>query len=799
MKNLNLLLPLFAIFCFSNTYAQSVALEKGKEFEVAVHEKIADTEHNEDNQYVFAFKVIGKNDGNTQLETRLVRAVIDFKSSKYAMANARLNTDSLSNLTFSNWIVIGPMVLLHRPFNITVSARGEVLSATGIDAVLKQADKNIEFSENAGNYVRHLAEEFPKKILEQVFPVLPAQSIGYQSNWQSGKFSYKVNAINGQLLYMAINGANDPAYTGSAIFNQVTGLAEKLQYTLAAQNDKAKVNVPAYTYQQQVTYGAGQYNTKDTAWVNMALITENHFSNKLVINGAADSSKMLKYFREHDGLFKNDAFYTMAKLTNYQHIDRGDGAYYYDDLLKNTPNYLIKKSEIHLVNKFSVGLAAMPPDSAMQILKYLHKTKTFDDQIHLFFAQNFVEITPADLLLDPDFKKEAEERKYSAADIDKIIAEQNVARAGQVNKAMMIIQMLHKEQNPLMQQKIDALYTWVNTLNHKNDDAVLMAAGNRFLHMGEAEIKAGSHGERYALFIYKMLAQTKHTATANKLLDQTTNTLEKLANDTLNKERFAHRNILAYAYYIKYQNALKTDSVLAFSYLARASYNSPKQNERKVWSSFYDHFFLHSKENYRTDFIQELLKNKNNLAQASNLLAEQLTSDPTSMDEVRDIYKANFPDQSFEAFFKEKVIDTWLPAPDFALTDIKDNKHSLSDFKNSWLMLDFWGTWCGPCCAEMPDLNRFNQELKSEGFKGVKFLSVACSDTKNKVTAYLQRNNFDITSAMADANIEKQYGISSYPSKVLIAPNGKMMKLKFGDDWHAIIEKLKDVYPAGSN
>jgi thiol-disulfide isomerase/thioredoxin len=317
--------------------------------------------------------------------------------------------------------------------------------------------------------------------------------------------------------------------------------------------------------------------------------------------------------------------------------------------------------------------------------------------------------------------------------------------------------------------------------------------------MSEAEIKAGSHGERYALLVYKMLAEAKHISVANKLLDQTINTLEKLANDTLNKERFAHKNILAYAYYIKYQNALKTDSVLAFSYLARASYNSPKQNERKVWSSFYDHFFLHSKENYRTDFIQDLLKNKNNLAQASNLLVEQLTSDPTSIDEVRDIYKANFPDQSFEAFFKDKVIDTWLPAPDFALTDIKDNKHSLADFKNKWLMLDFWGTWCGPCCAEMPDLNRFNQELKDDKFKNVRFLSVACSDTKNKVSAYLQRNNFDITAAMADGNIEKQYGVTGYPFKVLIAPNGKMMKLKFGDDWHAIVEKLKDFYPTSND
>ncbi|MEO3404039.1 DUF6263 family protein [Mucilaginibacter sp. CAU 1740] len=769
MKKLNLLLLSFLSFCFFNTYAQSVSLEKGKEFEVAVHEKVNNAERNEDNQYVFAFKVTGKSDGNTILETKLVRVIINFKSPKYPLANYRFNTDSLRNLTFSNWSVTLPMVLLHQPLGITVNAKGEVLNITGIDAVLKQAEKNIGFNENANDFLKHFAEEFPKKILEQVFPVLPAQSIGYQSSWTTGKFSYKVNAINGQLLYLAINSAKEPAFIGSAVFNEVTGLAEKLQYSTAVQNSKVKAALPEYAYQQQVAYGARQYGI-DTAWINMALASEGSLSNKLALNSPVDSSKVLKYFRERDGLFKNDPYYTMAKLTNYQHIDRTGSLNFYDGLLNITPNYLIKKSEIHLANKFSNGQLA--PDSALQILKYLHKTKMFDEQIHLFFAQNFVELQGA---------------------------EQSERRVEIRNNSMKILLLMHNEQNPLMHQKTDALYTWVNALNHKNDDAVLLAAGKRFLNMGEAEIKAGSHGERYALMVYKMLAETTHTSEANKLLDQTINTLEKLANDTLNKERLAHKNILTYAYYVKYQNALKTDSVLAFSYLARAAYNSPKQNERKVWSSFYDHFFLNSKENYRTDFIREVLKNKDNKAQASKLLAEQLTNDPTTIDEVRDIYKANYPDQNFEVFFRENVIENWLPAPDFALTDIKDNKHSLSDFKNKWLMLDFWGTWCSPCCAEMPELNRFNQELKEDKFKGVKFLSVACSDTKNKVSAYLQRNNFDITAAMANGDIEKQYGVTGYPFKVLIAPNGKMMKLKFGDDWHAIVEKLKDFYPASNN
>lgn len=60
-----------------------------------------------------------------------------------------------------------------------------------------------------------------------------------------------------------------------------------------------------------------------------------------------------------------------------------------------------------------------------------------------------------------------------------------------------------------------------------------------------------------------------------------------------------------------------------------------------------------------------------------------------------------------------------IPTPDFTLSDMDGEPHSLSDYRGKVVMLNFWATWCPPCKREMPSMERLYSKLKDRGFEVV--------------------------------------------------------------------------------
>ena len=63
-------------------------------------------------------------------------------------------------------------------------------------------------------------------------------------------------------------------------------------------------------------------------------------------------------------------------------------------------------------------------------------------------------------------------------------------------------------------------------------------------------------------------------------------------------------------------------------------------------------------------------------------------------------------------------------APDFTFYDAEGNGHKLSDFRGKPVILNFWASWCGPCKAEMPDIEAAYQEYGEQ----IQFLIVNLTD-----------------------------------------------------------------------
>lgn len=84
----------------------------------------------------------------------------------------------------------------------------------------------------------------------------------------------------------------------------------------------------------------------------------------------------------------------------------------------------------------------------------------------------------------------------------------------------------------------------------------------------------------------------------------------------------------------------------------------------------------------------------------------------------------------------EPTFEIGSPAPDFTAADTLGVNHSLSDFSDRLVVVDFWASWCGDCRREMPALKQLFADYNP---RGVEFVSVSFDEDKDAWTGYLRK------------------------------------------------------------
>ncbi|MEC7646385.1 MAG: redoxin family protein [Bacteroidota bacterium] len=151
----------------------------------------------------------------------------------------------------------------------------------------------------------------------------------------------------------------------------------------------------------------------------------------------------------------------------------------------------------------------------------------------------------------------------------------------------------------------------------------------------------------------------------------------------------------------------------------------------------------------------------------------------------------NVTDEEFLATAKDRInktVDNWTerkiavdkmpktgePAIDFTYPDKDGNELSLSSFKGNLVYVDVWATWCGPCRAEIPSLQKLESDYHG---KDIIFMSISVDTDKEAWEKMVAEEELGGVQLWADgwSKITKDYAIFGIPRFMLFDTQGNVI------------------------
>ncbi len=128
----------------------------------------------------------------------------------------------------------------------------------------------------------------------------------------------------------------------------------------------------------------------------------------------------------------------------------------------------------------------------------------------------------------------------------------------------------------------------------------------------------------------------------------------------------------------------------------------------------------------------------------------------------------------------QKNIQPGMLAKDFTLNDNNGNPLTLSSLRGKYLVLDFWGSWCGWCIKGLPKMKEYYMKYDGK----LEILGIDCNDTetawKNAIAKY--QIPWKHVYNPRTSTLTTDYAIEGYPTKIVLDPEGKIAKVIVGED-----------------
>jgi thiol-disulfide isomerase/thioredoxin len=162
-------------------------------------------------------------------------------------------------------------------------------------------------------------------------------------------------------------------------------------------------------------------------------------------------------------------------------------------------------------------------------------------------------------------------------------------------------------------------------------------------------------------------------------------------------------------------------------------------------------------------------------------------------------YMLNEAEQYVQAKTNQENLKIGSPFRPFALSSLSGEEIVIDSIKTEYLILDFWGSWCGPCIKGFPKMKEYYRKYNGR----IEIVGIACndkvSDWKQAVNTHdLPWINVHNIETSDESNVAILYGIMSFPTKFIINSSGNIIG-RFEGENEAFYSKLDSLLMEDAN